>query len=135
MDFYKWVLDPNILISYCISKRLFELPIIVGKYNLVFCASEDLKNEFASVLARERIKKFLDKPLNFYTTNIDEFLTLYNIKKIFSGSPDVKDDYLIDIVEQTDAIGLVTGDKALLGWKNSPIQIVSWNDFQLTYPL
>ncbi len=63
------------------------------------------------------------------------FISLHHIRIKYKGSPDPNDDYLIDIVQQVKAIALVTGDKALLKWKDSPIQIVSWKDFQLSYPI
>ncbi len=92
-------------------------------------------SEFSSVIKRERIRQFLSKPPEFYLEEISEILNFYDIEKRFVGSPDIHDDYLIDIILQTNAIGLVTGDKALLAWKEPAIQIVSWLDFQMTYPL
>jgi predicted nucleic acid-binding protein len=52
MLFYRVVIDPNILISYCISARLHELPALIEKYNLEFCANETLVTKFADVIAR-----------------------------------------------------------------------------------
>ena len=135
MVFYRWVIDPNILISYCIAARLNELPALIEKYNLEFCVSEILLSEFTDVITREKIKKYLLKETIYYIETIRRFVSLHNIQLFFSGSPDSNDDYLIDIVQQTNAVGLVTDDKALLKWTNSPIQIISWKDFQLTYPL
>ncbi len=135
MLFYRWVIDPNILISYCISARLHELPKLIEKYNLEFCASETLLAELADVIARERIKKYLLKEPVYYIEIISRFVSLHDIPISFSGSPDIRDDYLIDIVQQTNAVGVVTGDKALLQWKNPPVQIISWKNFQLTFPL
>lgn len=135
MLFYRWVIDPNILISYCISARLHELPAHIEKYNLEFCANKLLPEEFALVIERERIKKYLLKDTDYYKEIISMFVSLHNIKSKFKGSPDANDDYLIDIVQQTNAVGLVTGDKALLKWKHPPVQIISWKDFQFTYPV
>jgi len=135
MVFYRWVIDPNILISYCIAARLHELPILIEKYNLEFCANNTLITEFADVIARERIKKYLLREPGYYIKTISKFVSEHETQTYFKGSPDVNDDYLIDIVQQTKAVGLVTGDRALLQWKSSPVQIVSWKDFQLTYPI
>lgn len=135
MFFYRWVMDPNILISYCISARMRELPILIEKYNLEFCVNETLLAEFADVIARETIKRYLTMEPDYYIGIISRFISRYYIQSNFSGSPDPKDDYLINIVQQTNAVGLVTGDKPLLKWRSSPIQIVSWKNFQLTYPV
>jgi putative PIN family toxin of toxin-antitoxin system len=135
MLFYRVVIDPNILISYCISARLHELPALIEKYNLEFCANETLVTEFADVIARERIKKYLLKEPVYYIETIRRFVSLHDTQIYFKGSPDINDDYLIDIVQQTSAAELVTGDKALLNWQNPPVQIISCKDFQLTYTL
>lgn len=111
MLFYRWVIDPNILISYCISARLHELPELIEKYNLEFCANKHLLEEFAVVIERERIKKYLSKETAYYKEIISKFVSLHNTRTKYKGSPDVNDDYLIDIVQQVDAVGLVTGDK------------------------
>lgn len=135
MLFYRWVIDPNVLISYCISARLHELPELVEKYNLEFCGNEKVLAELADVIVRERIRKYLSNDPAYYIGTISRFISLHSTQTYFIGSPDTNDDYLIDIVQQTNAVGLVTGDKALLKWEAPPIQIISWEDFQLTYPL
>ncbi len=135
MLFDRWVIDPNIFISYCISAKLHELPALIQKYNLEFCGNEILLAELANVMARERIKKYLLKEPVYYIEIIDKFISLHSTQIYFKGSPDINDDYLIDIVQQTSAVGLVTGDKPLLKWKKPPVQIISWKDFQLTYPI
>lgn len=126
---------PNILISYCISRKLHYLPAFINIYNLEFCADRNLINEFSAVMGRERFKPFLKQELGFYIDVVAHFLSFYDTSKVFMGSPDDKDDYLIDIVQQSNSVGLITGDKALLNWSNAPIQIVSLNHFQQTYPL
>ena len=134
MFFHRWVIDPNVLISYCISARLHELPILIEKYNLEFCANETLLVEFSNVITREKLKKYLSNEPGYYKEIMSTFLSLYNTQIYFKGSPDTNDDYLIDIVQQTSAVGLVTGDRILLRWRNPPVQIISWKDFQRTYP-
>ena len=135
MLFYRWVIDPNILISYCISAKLHELPMVIEKYNLEFCGNKLLLEEFSIVIKREKIKKYLLNETNYYTEIISNFLSFHNTKPKYKGSPDANDDYLIDIVQQARAVGLVTGDKELLRWKRPPVQIVSWKNFQNTYPI
>ncbi len=135
MVFYRWVIDPNVLISYCISARLHELPALIDKYNLEFCANEILLEEFTIVFSRARIKRYLTREPDYYTEIVRKFLSIHAITNLFVGSPDSNDDYLIDIVEQRRAVGIVTDDKPLLKWENSPVQIISWKDFKLTYPL
>jgi putative PIN family toxin of toxin-antitoxin system len=135
MFFYRWVIDANIFISYCISARLDELPALIEKYNLELCSNEELIIEFTDVIHREAIRKFLKREPDYYIEIIQRFLRSYPVSSSFTGSPDPNDDYLIGLVLETKAVGLVTGDKALLKWHNPPIQIISWKNFQLTYPV
>jgi len=135
MLFYRRVIDPNILISYCISGKLHELPELIEKYNLEFCAIKLLLEEFSIFIERDRIRKYLLNETNYYTEIISKFLSLHQTKPKYMGSPDANDDYLIDLVQQVHAVGLITGDKTLLKWKHPPVQIVSWKNFQRTYPV
>ncbi|MDQ6813505.1 MAG: putative toxin-antitoxin system toxin component, PIN family [Bacteroidota bacterium] len=114
MLFYRWVLDPNILVSYCISARLRELPALIEKYNVEFVANETLMSEFAEVIARERVRKYLLKEPGSYIDVETRFASVLATEKYYRGSPDINDDYLIDVVRQSKAVGRVTADKALL---------------------
>ena len=92
MDFYKWVIDPNILISYCVSGKLYELALLVEKHNIEICASDKLLTEFSEVISRERIKILLKRSHDSYVTEVTGFLSFYTIADNFIGSPDKKDD-------------------------------------------
>jgi predicted nucleic acid-binding protein len=86
-------------------------------------------------LARKKIRKYLLNEPAYYKQIISNLLSQHYIQIHFNGSPDINDNYLIDIVQQTNSVGFVTGDKILQKWRNSPVQIISWKDFQLTYPI
>ncbi len=86
-------------------------------------------------MARKKIRKYLLNEPAYYKQIISNLLSQHYIQIHFNGSPDINDNYLIDIVQQTNSVGLVTGDKILQKWRNSPVQIISWKDFQLTYPI
>ena len=45
-------------------------------------------------------------------------------------SPDPDDNYLYDIALSANAKLLVTGEKALLNWEDSPIETISLSDFK-----
>ena len=62
--------------------------------------------------------EFFDNLTNFVTT-----------EKKFSGSPDIKDDYLFDLAHQSETTTIVTGDKKLLDFKAENISLVTLSEF------
>lgn len=50
-------------------------------------------------------------------------------RKQFIGSPDIDDDYLFDLAQQSKTKYLVTGDKKLLAFKTDFVQTISLAEF------
>ena len=105
IDFHKWVIDPNIFISYIISRRLNEIPALIEKHNIMLCAGEALIREFTNVISREKFTNYLKESPEYYSVVLRNYMILFPIEKNFKGARDVNDDYLIDIVQQTNAHG------------------------------
>ncbi len=53
----------------------------------------------------------------------------------FKGCPDDKDNFLFDLGVQTNSDVLVTGDKRLLTFSQSPLTVMSLKTFKETYPV
>ena len=95
--------------------------------------NEHLLNEFG---------KNLKKVSNKKTINIDEeirsvldFATLVETIPIFSNSPDPKDNFLFDLALQTDSEVIVTKEKALLNFTESPLPIHDIKWFKEKFPI
>jgi len=69
--------------------------------------------------AKRKVKRFIQN----LSINIDS--QTFNLQ-----SPDPDDNYLYDIALSANAKLLVTGEKALLNWEDSPIETVSLSDFK-----
>ena len=70
-----------------------------------------------------------------YLTFLRNITRTVQIDRLFKGCPDEKDDFLFDLATQTEAAFLVTGDKRLLTFDESPIKMMSLSTFKETYPL
>ena len=86
---------------------MHELPVLLEKYNLEFCANQHLLEEFTIVIERERIKKYLLQKTAYYKEVMSRFVSLHNTRIKYNGSPDPNDDYLVDVVRQVNSVGLV----------------------------
>ena len=53
----------------------------------------------------------------------------------FTGSPDPKDNFLFDLALQTGSEVIVTQEKALLGFKESPVRVHDIKWFKENYPV
>lgn len=109
------VIDTNILISYLIGKTLsnFDDLIIQDKIKLLF--SEELYEEFISVVRRPKFKKY------FQEDKIQEFISILSpkigwidVNEKFTDCRDKKDNFLLDLCVSGRADYLITGDKDLL---------------------
>ena len=129
MQANKYVLDCNVYISYIINGKLADLTeyIVLNDIEIIFC--RELEAEIIDVLQRNHIKKYLKYTSNDYLEAIHLFTK--NVKKTrqYKGSPDIKDDYLFSLCLSTKST-LVTGDKKLLNFKETPIPVISTTAFK-----
>jgi uncharacterized protein len=127
----KIVIDTNVWISYFISKRFVEITqlIIDSKCQIFTC--EELVNEIIDVISRKKFKNQVTFPIDFYIQLHEKLTTYQKIQIQFTGSPDPKDDFLFDLVIQTNSKILVTGDKKLLGFKNNNVETISLASFKM----
>lgn len=79
------------------------------------------KKKFSSTFSVEDIVDAID----FF----DAISTFVPTEKKFSGSPDIKDDYLFDLANQSETKIIVTGDKKLLDFKTENISLITFSEF------
>jgi len=125
----KYLLDCNVYISYIINGKLADLVEYILNNDIFVLSCNELENEIADVLQRPHISKYLTEKANNYSDIIHTITHRVKITKKYTGSPDAKDDYLFALCLSHKAI-LVTGDKKLQRFKESPIQIISTTAFK-----
>ncbi len=133
----KFVLDPNIYISYFISKNHQSLAKIVikQKIELVICA--ELVDEFKRVLHYPRLAKHdidIRQAVKFLETTGTMYTLQYPIKRYLPN--DENDDYLIALALQTSSGFITSGDddilsqKAILEKKFKKLKILTKAEFE-----
>ena len=89
-----------------------------------------LINELRRVLEYPKIKKLLPFDSIFYVNLVYAISTSIIAKPFHIKSPDPEDNYLYDIALSAHAKLLVTGEKALFFWIDSPVETISLSTFK-----
>jgi uncharacterized protein len=116
----RFVLDPNIYISYFISRNQNSLAALAIKHKLEFVICGELIAEFRRVLGYPRLIKFkidIKQAVNFITTLGTVYTLAYPIKRYIPQ--DENDDYLIALALQTSSGYITSGDDDILSEKNN----------------
>ena len=125
----KIILDTNIWISFFLNGKFHELGLVIFDNKLDVQTCHPLISELQDVLLRNKVSKNLKYPLSDYLNFHFEMTNFIDIQKKFSGSPDIKDDYLFDLAIQSNTNVIVTGDKKLLDFEIKNIKMISLKDF------
>ena len=67
--------------------------------------------------------------------SISKYCIEFQIIDTFTQGPDPKDNFLFDLAIQTNSEILVTQEKVLLNFENSPVKIHDLKWFKETYPV
>lgn len=109
------IFDTNVWISFLIGKRLANLKSHLSSGKIRIVTTEQLLLEIRTVTRREKIKKY------FPTKSVNELIDLLEtisekvpITPRHHVSRDPKDNFLLDLIDFSEADFLVTGDKDLL---------------------
>ena len=124
-----FVIDVNIYISYILNGKLDELFLFVLERDFEVFISRDLIVELLNVLERKKFKKYLKIPATKFAEAVQQFGFPVEPNQGKVQSPDSKDDYLFWLALETKST-IVTGDKQLLKWKNSPVPVISLAQFK-----
>jgi putative PIN family toxin of toxin-antitoxin system len=126
----RFVIDVNSFISIFINKEHEWLLNYVIKNKIEIFTDKLLLRELIRVLEYKKIKNILPFDTIFYIRFVQN-LGINIVSQTFNLlSPDPDDNYLYDIALSANAKLLVTGEKALLNWEDSPIETISLSDFK-----
>jgi putative PIN family toxin of toxin-antitoxin system len=116
----RFVLDPNIYISYFISRNQNTLANLVIKHRLELVICDELVGEFRRVLGYARLAKFkidVKQAVKFLVVVGTSYSLKYPIKRYIPQ--DENDDYLIALALQTSAGYITSGDDDILSEKEN----------------
>ncbi len=129
----KVVIDTSVYLTYAMYNKLYRLLAVFYKYELVVFINNQLLDEIErnleSSLQNKAIKPILIMDAIIAATNNFETSATYNL------SPDPKDNFLFDLAIQTNSELIVTKEKALLNFKDTPVAIRDIKWFKETYPV
>ena len=111
----KVIIDTNVWISFLIGKRMAYLKDLIVNKQIKIVLTEQLLEEIRQVTSKEKISKYFPKK------QVDELIDLLKqiaevkiIKNQHFICRDVKDNFLLDLSDQSKADFLITGDNDLL---------------------
>ncbi len=106
---------------------------MVVKYRMVIFV-----NDILIIELERNLPKIIKSPPVSYQKIMEEILlltTYINTVKLFDKSPDPKDNFLFDIAIQTGSEVIVSDEKKLLNYKESPVAIKSLGWFKENFPI
>ena len=107
----KAVNDTSVWVSYIITGELSELVRFVAEKDVTYYTSDEATTELKDVLSRNKFKQYLSASVDEYIHFYKRLSEIINIRLIFNGCVDPKDNFLFDIAYQSNAQYIVTGDK------------------------
>lgn len=113
------IFDTNLWISFLIGKQLIRLDSWLSSPNIQIIMSFELLDEIISTATRDKFRKYfpvlvIEELKDWILQNTEMFPLIPNIP---SRCRDPKDDYLLELAIQANAIYLVSGDEDLLTLK------------------
>ena len=111
----KVIIDTNLWISFLISKNYKQLDEIILERNCTLVFSEELMDEFLSVIKRPKLRKFFtQEDTEGLIETIEDFANFFKIISKVEACRDVKDNFLLSLAKDSNANFLITGDNDLL---------------------
>ncbi|MGI8637900.1 MAG: putative toxin-antitoxin system toxin component, PIN family [Segetibacter sp.] len=114
----KFVIDTSVYITYAAYDKIYRLADAINQYDPLAFINDELLIELENNIADSLMVKNVDpliiliagKEVTIHTTT----------QSLFTGSPDPKDNFLLDLALHTNSEVIVTQKKALLSYKDSP---------------
>ena len=127
------IVDTSVFLTYAAYNKIYRLIDAFNKYGLIVYVNNELLNEIKRNLINAIRVENADPKLIF--ESIKENTVLVKIMSRFTQSPDPKDNFLFDLALQTNSEIIVSQEKVLLNFENSPVVIHDIKWFKETYPV
>jgi len=127
------VIDTSVYITYAMFNKIYRLFNAIDKYDLAVFVNEFLLNEIENNLYESL--RFKDADHLMILAAIKEITSNITSTPLYKNSPDPKDNFLFDLAIQTNSEVIVTSEKALLGFEESPVIIHDIKWFKETFPV
>ncbi len=111
----KVIFDTNVWVSFLIGKKLFNIKKYIKDSTIKIVITNELILEIKDVTRRQKLQKY------FSSSSVEELIELLitnaenvSIEPTHFINRDPKDNFLLDLIDASNADYLVTGDNDLL---------------------
>ncbi len=109
------IFDTNVWVSFLIGKRLSNIKNSISNGKITIIITPQLISEITEVTRREKLKKYFPKESVLDLIDLLETIgDKIEIRPKHNICRDSKDNFLLDLIDNSKADYLVTGDKDLL---------------------
>ncbi len=126
----RFVVDVNCYVSIFINGETDWLLHYIIRNRIEIFIDGILLAELGKVLEYPKIKKVLPLSPTLYLNFVRVIGTQIKSGSFNTQSPDKEDNYLFDLALSSNAKALVTGEKALLHWQATPVEVISLSAFK-----
>ncbi len=126
----RFVIDVNCYISIFINRETEWLLHYIAQNRIELFIDQNLIAELTRVLAYPKIKKLLPLKAGVYISFAQMISTQIVASDFQIQCPDPEDNYLYDIALTSNSKLLVSNEKALIKWANSPVETISLSAFK-----
>ena len=127
------IIDTSVYITYARNGKLYRMYNAIAFYELYVFVNDNLLLEFERNMADSKIYTAIE--LTIILNALKDITIHFDTISLFQNSPDTKDNFLFDLAIQTESKVIVTKEKALLNFKDSPVAIHDIKWFKETYPV
>lgn len=124
----KFIIDTSVYINFSWYNKIRRLIEAIIKNNLQVFTNEQLVKELEKNIPLTL--KVDDIHPNLIIETIKAATFYFETEELFTGCPDPKDNFLFDLALQTGSELIVSEEKILLNWKNSPVPVYSIHWFK-----
>jgi putative PIN family toxin of toxin-antitoxin system len=117
----KFIIDTSVYISFSRYNKISRLIQAIIKGNLRVFTNEQLVKELERNIPLTL--KVGDVPPELIIETIKAATFYFETEQLFSGCPDPKDNFLFDLALQTGSELIVSEEKILLNWAESPVPV------------
>jgi putative PIN family toxin of toxin-antitoxin system len=130
----KMVIEPNIYLTYIRYNRLSRLINAIETYDLLVYTNNELLEEINRNLPKV-IREISEPIRSLIISTIVNATIKIETEPSFSLSPDAKDNFLFDIILRADSEALITNEKVLLSFVQSPVPVYDLKWFKENHPV
>jgi putative PIN family toxin of toxin-antitoxin system len=109
------IIDTNLWISFLLTSNFTKLDQLFYEKRIVLLFSEELMEEFLTVVARPKLRKYISETdLAALLKQIGSCAEFVRVTSLVNACCDTKDNFLLALAQDGNATHLITGDKDLL---------------------